>query len=98
MKEELAARVRKTKRTTSKRRKQETQTKSSIASGYKEYKYGLGVQVRKKFDAGWHVGTIVDRGVEGVVNTYEVSYVDGDMDRLWEWEIDKIVIDRRESL
>ena len=81
-------------------KKKETRNteKEHVASAYKEYKYELGVQARKEFDAGWHVGTIVDTGAEGVVNAYEVSYVDGDLERLEEWEIDKIVMDRRESL
>ena len=74
------------------------QTKINLDSKYKEYKFGLGDRVRKKFEAGWFVGTIVDRGVEGAKNTYEVAYDDTDKERLREEEIEDIVTRRRESL
>ena len=40
---------------------------------YKEYKFSIGDQVRKRFDDGWHAVAIVERGVEGVKNTYRVT-------------------------
>ena len=58
-----------------------TQKTSSVTSEYKEYKFGVGAKFRKMFDKGWHVGNIVDVGVQGFENTYEVVYDDDD------WEI-----------
>ena len=54
--------------------------------------------MRKKFDVGWHNGTIVDRGVEGVENTYQVLYDDKELEVLKETELEKLVTKRRDSL
>ena len=57
-------------------------------------------QVRKRFDDGWHTGTIVERVVEGVRNTYRVMYDDNDFERERESKelLEKFVMERRGSL
>ena len=82
---------------TKKKSKQGKQLKQTTIK-YKEYKFSVGDQVRKKFDDGWHNGTIVDRGVQGVENTYQVLYDDADFERVKETKLEKFVTKRRDSL
>ena len=65
---------------------------------YKEYKFSVGDQVRKRFDDGWHNGTIVDRGVQGVDNTYQMSCDDAEFEIIKETKLEKFVSKRRDSL
>ena len=55
-------------------------------------------RVRKKFDDGWHNRTIVDRGVQGVDNTYQMSCDDAEFEIIKETRLEKFVTKRRDSL
>ena len=46
----------------------------------------MGDQVRKRFDDGWHTGTVVERVLEGVKNTYRVMHDGNDSERERETE------------